>query len=164
MLRFGGDFYYPLDDLTEPHSLVLIGGGVGINPLYSIAQHSAELQSAGEGSAPSHVSLLYSAATAEELIFRSDIEEHCRQLHTFQAEFFVTREERESEGGGGEVNYRRITKADLEKTLSSGTSGRERTERTVCYLCGPPDMVDQLRAWLLQLNVREENIRCELWW
>ena len=142
---------------------MLIGGGVGINPLYSIFQHSAELLSAEKGSAPTQVSLLYSAATAEELIFRPDIEEHCRQLQTFQAEFFVTREGRESEGGGGEVNYRRITKADLEKTLSSGTHVRER-ERTVCYLCGPPDMVDQLRDWLLQLNVREENIRYELWW
>ena len=132
---------------------------MGINPLYSIFQHSAELLSAGAGSAPTQVSLLYSAATAEELIFRSNIEEHCSKLDTFQAEFFVTREK--SEGGEREVNYRRLTKADLEKALSVREGRRE---RTVCYLCGPPDMVDQLRAWLLQLNITEENIRYELWW
>ena len=154
MFRFGGDFYYPLDDLTESHSLLLIGGGVGINPLYSVLQHSADLVAAGAGPAPSQVSLLYSAARAEELIFRADIEKQCGELDTFQAEFFVTRER----GEEGEVNYRRITKADLEKVLG----GRE--ERTLCYLCGPPAMVDQVRAWLTQLNVSQENIRYELWW
>ena len=138
--------------------MLLIGGGVGINPLYSILQHSAELLSAAAGPAPAQVSLLYSAARAEELIFRPHIEELCRQLNTFQAEFFVTREG--AEGEDGEVKYRRITKADIERTLS----GRERTERTICYLCGPPDMVDQLRLWLLQLNISEDNIRYELWW
>ena len=148
MSRFGGDFYYPLDDLDETHSVLLIGGGVGINPLYSIFQHSAELVSAGAGPAPAQVSLLYSAARAEELIFRPHIEEQCRQLSTFQAEFFVTREGAEGEDGG--VKYRRITKADI--------------ERTICYLCGPPDMVEQVKAWLLQLNISEDNIRYELWW
>jgi len=155
-LRFGGDFYYPLDDLKETHSLLLIGGGVGINPLHSIFQHSAELVTAAARPAPSQVSLLYSAATAEELIFRQQIEERCRLTPGFQAEFFVTREM----GEDGEVKCRRITKADIERTVR----GRQRTERLICYLCGPPDMVDQLRVWLLQLNVSEENIRYELWW
>ena len=102
------------------------------------------------------MSLLYSAARADELIFRSDIEAQCRHRDTFRAEFFVTRERGESEDG--KVNYRRITKADLEKALSA------REERTVCYLCGPPDMVDQVRAWLFQLKISKENIRYELWW
>jgi len=158
-VRFGGDFYYPQEDLTEPHSLVLIGGGVGINPLYSILRHSAELMSSATTPAPSQVSLLYSASTADELIFRSDIEAQCRHRDTFRAEFFVTRERGESEDG--KVNYRRITKADLERTLSERG---ERPERTVYYLCGPPDMVDQVRTWLAQLNITEENIRYELWW
>ena len=156
LFRFGGDFYYPLDDLKETHSLLLIGGGVGINPLRSIFQHSAELVTAAARPAPSQVSLLYSAATAEELIFRQQIEERCRLTPGFQAEFFVTREM----GEDGEVKCRRITKADIERTVR----GRQRTERLICYLCGPPDMVDQLRVWLLQLNVSEENIRYELWW
>ncbi|XP_023333403.1 oxidoreductase NAD-binding domain-containing protein 1 isoform X3 [Eurytemora carolleeae] len=35
-VRFGGDFYYPTPDISGPHSLLLIAGGVGINPLLSI--------------------------------------------------------------------------------------------------------------------------------
>ena len=35
-LRFGEDFHYPPDSLEEPHNILLIGGGVGINPLLSI--------------------------------------------------------------------------------------------------------------------------------
>ena len=137
---------------------MLIGGGVGINPLYSILQHSAELVTAGAKPAPSQVSLLYSAARAEELLFRQNIVEQCSQRPTFQAEFFVTRER--EKGEEGEVKYRRITKADLERTLG----GRESSERRLCYLCGPPAMVEQVRAWLLELNIPEDNIRYELWW
>ena len=37
-LRFGGNFYYPCHDVIacEDHQVLLIAGGVGINPLASI--------------------------------------------------------------------------------------------------------------------------------
>merc|ERR1719319_1720818 len=34
--RFGGDFFYPPEKLLGDHSVLLLAGGVGINPLYSI--------------------------------------------------------------------------------------------------------------------------------
>ena len=155
-LRFGGDFYYPFEDLKERHSLLLLAGGVGINPLLSIFRHSGELLSAGDSSGPRRVSLLYTAATAEELLFKEEISEQCSKRETFTSQFFVTREKTGSE----EYTHRRMTKSDLENVLCD----KEDTERKICFICGPPKMVEQVKNWLIELNVSAENIRYELWW
>ena len=154
--RFGGDFYYPPPDLRGEHSLLLIAGGVGINPLQSILRHSSELVSAGASGGPSEVSLLYTAARAEELLFREEISELCSRSERIRAQYFVTKERTGSEG----FTDRRMRREDLENILSKS----ENSERQICYLCGPPGMVEQVRDWLVQLNVSAENIKYELWW
>lgn len=77
----GGDFYYdPLADKTEAESnLVLVGGGVGINPLVSILLEYRDLLRTTESHPeanirPGKVHLLYSARTECELVFRASIE------------------------------------------------------------------------------------------
>lgn len=77
----GGDFYYdPLADKTEAESnLVLVGGGVGINPLVSILLEYRDLLRTIENHPeanirPGKVHLLYSARTECELVFRASIE------------------------------------------------------------------------------------------
>jgi len=72
-IRVGGDFFY--DPVTSRgHDLLLIAGGVGINPLLSILNHVADLckgdNSLSADIRDSRVMLLYSAQTAEELIFK----------------------------------------------------------------------------------------------
>lgn len=73
MIRVGGDFWYSPGDrgLTD---LLLIGGGVGINPLFSMLSHHVRLQSrpnsesaAGRAGA---VTMLYSSKTENELLFK----------------------------------------------------------------------------------------------
>ena len=135
---------------------MLLAGGVGINPLLSIFRHSGELLSAGDSSGPRSVSLLYTAATAEELLFKEEISEQCSKRETFTSQFFVTREKTGSE----EFTHRRMTKSDLENVLCD----KEDTERKICFICGPPKMVEQVKNWLIELNVSAENIRYELWW
>ena len=73
-IRAGGDFYYTIDN-TDKHSgdLLLLAGGVGINPLYSILQHFQHLHSSHES--PNHgcipkATFMYSARNTDELIFK----------------------------------------------------------------------------------------------
>ena len=42
-LRVGGNFFHPSPGLSFPHSILLVAGGVGINPLFSIMQQCKSL-------------------------------------------------------------------------------------------------------------------------
>lgn len=152
--RFGGNFYYPCGGLDEEHSLLLIAGGVGINPLYSIWKHSAHLKQTSAQSSPKSVSLLFSAASSNEFIFCHEIEQDVKTLKHFTSSYYVTREKNTTT-----AFTRRIEKQDLKLELE-----KKAGSRTVCYLCGPPAMVDQTRLWLEELGVKEEDIKFELWW
>ena len=81
----GGDFTYAPPTTRDMGDLLLIGGGVGINPLFSMLQHHTWLlQTAhdnseqGPGSieprkdsmSVGRVCLLYSAKTKDELLFK----------------------------------------------------------------------------------------------
>ena len=42
-LRVGGNFFHPSPGLPFPHNILLVAGGVGINPLFSIMQQCKSL-------------------------------------------------------------------------------------------------------------------------
>ena len=150
--RFGGDFFYDETQHPADHSLLLVAGGVGINPLYSIIKHVQHLDHINSGQGPSQVSLLYSAASSDELIFRDDID----KIKTISSQYFVTRQAGLEDD---DTNNRRINKDDIEKCLSMSDSAR-----TVCYLCGPPQMVDTVREWLRDIGISNSMIKYENWW
>lgn len=67
MIRVGGDFCYSPRADRNLTDLLLIGGGVGINPLLSMLfHHSRLLASSDQVSAR----LLYSSKTKAELLFK----------------------------------------------------------------------------------------------
>ena len=73
-IRVGGDFCYSPLSYQELPDLILIGGGVGINPLLSIVLHHVKLAAGhsmpvGKGS----IHLLYSSRTEDELLFKVNI-------------------------------------------------------------------------------------------
>lgn len=157
--RFGGDFFYPLPELAHGHSLLLVAGGVGINPLYSILQHVHHTKKSGHSQSPDAVTLLYSAANRDELIFRDNIDLMCSSSnHNIRSKYFVTKEQ---SSNSDTVTFRRLNKSDLASCLDSSESTKN---STICYLCGPPDMVVQTRQWLHQLGIPSRNVKFELWW
>ena len=104
------------------------------------------------------VTLLYSAATRAELLFRESIDEVCSRREKVRARYFVTREE--GKAGGGETWGRRMERRDLEQCLETA----EDRARTLCYVCGPPGMVETVKCWLEELSISPQNIKYELWW
>lgn len=64
---------------------------------------------------------------------------------------------------------RRLRKDDLLPILDGytqeiGYQDRDRSG-TVCYVCGPPDMTDDLVSFLSQQpGMAQERVLCEKWW
>ena len=104
------------------------------------------------------MTLLYSAATRAELLFRESIDEVCSRRQNVRARYFVTREE--GEAGCGVTWGRRMERRDLEQCLETA----EDRARTLCYVCGPPGMVETVKSWLEELSISPQNIKYELWW
>jgi len=180
-LRVGGGFHF---EMTEEHwrkgtRLVLLAGGVGINPLMSILAHvvgwveakreEGEEEAAdaidgdGNGNCPLgekkeeegkgefQISLVYSAATRAELIFEEQIREWAK-LHAswLSVLLIVTREE--GEEGGWEGRRERMDEEVVWGAVEGGggEGGREgERERALVYMCGPPKMTDEVERILV---------------
>ena len=74
-MRVGGDFFFDPVPADPPVELLLVAGGVGINPLYSILLHAGDLlrlghASHGRGCHVGSAHLCYSAKNTAELLFK----------------------------------------------------------------------------------------------
>ena len=69
-IRVGGDFFYAPLTPDETTNLLLIAGGVGINPLISMLRHHVWLLSKATCTCTHAARLLYSAKNENELIFK----------------------------------------------------------------------------------------------
>ena len=189
--RVGGNFHYP-NQITKSvettnsngHDLLLVAGGVGINPLASIFLNAYEIKrSASEQNKVSHlrqVNLLYSSKTKEELIFRNKIESviSCTSLqkdyrigeqNQFNAKYFVTRQGDVDNLNDVSTKYKRIDLDELKEAVCTDADrdGDKKGPQIplYCYLCGPPEMIKQIANILISdLNVPEKHVFYEMWW
>jgi len=143
-LRVGGNFFHPSPGLSFPHSILLVAGGVGINPLFSIMQQCKSLSDNKAPGSPRALTLLYSAKKREELIFLEEMK--LREGWSLQT--FVT----------GEEGGRRLNQSDLEKALERMPG------KVVTYLCGPPTMTEAVAADLQDLGMNRGDVKFENWW
>lgn len=125
-------------------SLVLIAGGIGLTPLMSIIRYAT----AATPDVP--VTLLYSATSSDELIFRDELEALAARAPRFRCLFFVTR-------------------GPADGTLRAGHIDREVLQGytdpdAVYFVCGPPAMIDSMAAHLAALGVPADRVRFERWW
>ncbi|XP_026784062.1 oxidoreductase NAD-binding domain-containing protein 1 isoform X2 [Pangasianodon hypophthalmus] len=135
-VRVGGDFYF--DPMPSDHTvdLLLVAGGVGINPLYSILMHAVDLLRLPHAYTPGHTHLCYSAKNTKELLFKNSITGICREFpDKFSCDFLVTRQDFEIEPGlQSYTTSGKISQEVLRRHVNPG--------RTLCYLCGPPPMIE----------------------
>ncbi|KAL9967127.1 hypothetical protein ACROYT_G025298 [Oculina patagonica] len=92
-MRVGGDFYFdPNPDDPSP-DLLLVAGGVGINPVYSILQHVADIASDPLYQYTGKTTLLYSAKNQDELLFKDSLMKISKKCPSILCKFFVTKPE-----------------------------------------------------------------------
>ncbi|XP_020371722.1 oxidoreductase NAD-binding domain-containing protein 1 isoform X1 [Rhincodon typus] len=159
-LRVGGDFFFDPQPSDTPVSLLLVAGGVGINPLYSILLHVVDLHRM-QGSKPckykpGSVQLYYSAKNTDELLFKRSIINLAEEFSgKINCNFHVTQQSFEISGNMQPyVTAGRIS----ERTLAHVSKDN------LCYICGPPPMIEAVSQQLENHGVPKESIIFEKWW
>lgn len=119
---------------------LLIAGGIGITPLRSLAERLLSLDK--------DCVLLYSNRSQKDMVFRRELAEL-------------------EEGGGFAVHH--VLSGDPGWPGESGLLDAERIKRLVpdfaerdAFLCGPPPMVDAVKAALLSLGMSKTRIHSEV--
>jgi ferredoxin-NADP reductase len=130
---------------TEEDSIVLIGGGVGITPMMSIARYLTDLGWPGD------IFLLYGCRAPSDFIFRNQL----AALERRNPKLHVTVSMTGSEGTDWSGPRGRLTKELL--TLSVPDLASRRVQ-----LCGPPSMMEATKAILIELGVAPDQIKTEL--
>jgi len=148
-----GDFNYSKDKYPDVTSVVLIGGGVGISPLISILRNIYETQMKV---APTYV---HTARTTEECFLRESIKAMTHWRKDVKAYWVLTKEKQPENPTEFQklINYRsRIDKEFLAQIPTITTS-------SLCFVSGPPAMVNMVEEFLLEKGVPKENINTEKW-
>ena len=142
-IAVGGNVWYRRE-LSD--SLVLIAGGIGINPIMSILRYL-------DDAAPQvRATLLYSVRTPAELLYGEDIRQIAQHRRNLRAHFTVTRSQGHSwQGDSGRIDDVMLNRLRLER-------------EALYYLCGPPAMVADVRAYLGELGIDAARIRFESWY
>jgi len=160
-VKVGGDFFCdPCNFIaTSDHPLrdfdvLLIAGGVGINPILSIFAAFAEAKETHRISAK--VDLLFSAKTEQELLFKDRLNDIARHHSDMAVRYFVTRD---TEVAPKDMECSRITEDYLKTNLANRLN-----KQVVVYLCGPPTMIDGLVDSILECGIPEAHVCYEKWW
>lgn len=101
---------------------------------------------------PHKITLLYSARTPEEIVYRKDWEKFKLGNANFQLEITITRPEESSEKWNGHVG--RIDEELISK-YADNPSGK------IFYVCGTPDMVRAMMKLLVGMGVPPPEIKVE---
>jgi NAD(P)H-flavin reductase len=138
-----GSFTFP-PHVAEPN-IVFIAGGTGIAPLRAMLRHAIAAEPP-----PARVGLLYSARTPDEFAF---------------AEEFRALADR------GAIEFRQTVTRGM---ASDWPGARGRIDRaalqplvhgpdTLCFICGPRALVDDMPKLLTEMGVPKDKIRIEEW-
>ena len=136
-----GSFTFP--QTPEERRFVFIAGGTGIAPLRAMMRRALTLPHRNIG-------LFYSVRTPDEFAYEQEL----RGL-----------------AHAGEIELRQtVTRAsDADWTGPRGRLKREALEElvhdpaTLCFVCGPPTLVDEMPKLLADLGVPRERIKIEGW-
>ena len=135
-----GRFTFP----TEPaeRRFLFIAGGTGISPLRAMLHHALNVPH-------DKIGLLFSARTPAEFAYEREFRS-LAEAHRIELELRVTRDVDDWSGVRG-----RLGRDDLAPLVH----GRA----TLCFVCGPPALVQEIPQMLVNLGVPRERIKTEEW-
>jgi ferredoxin-NADP reductase len=136
-----GHFTFP--DAPVERRFLFVAGGTGIAPLRAMYRHSVA-QGYGD------VSVLYSARSPDDFAYAAELQELAGQGR-IDLRMTVTREADQAwTGQRGRIGR------DLLRPLLHGPE-------TLCFICGPRALVDDMPKLLADLGVSRDRIRIEEW-
>lgn len=139
-------------------SVVLIAGGIGINPLFSVLQNFATCLE-NDTAVAQEVLLIYAASSRAELAFEDEIRDAARAHPSRITVRFIVPDAPEAEEdytAGDSLTLEQITGALQSRSLSD--------QESICLLCGPPAMIEAAEFHCIALGIKPNNIHYEKWW
>ena len=143
-----GMFVYQNEIKEKYDEIFLIAGGTGIAPLRGIFNHILF------NNIQINITLLYSVKTPEYIIYRKELENLKKKYKNFNVVITITRPEESKEKWDGLKG--RIDKKIINEKIKD-------LEKTIFFICGPPDMVTTTVKYLKELNIKNEQIKIEKW-
>jgi NAD(P)H-flavin reductase len=134
-----GRFTFPNE--PEVRRFVFVAGGTGIAPLRSMLRHALHVPNR-------RIGLLYSARTPGEFAYEPELRLLARQGR-IELRLTVTRESPDDWTG----TRGRIGPDELAPLIHDPA--------TMCFVCGPPPLVEEVSKQLLELGVPKHLIRIE---
>ena len=137
-----GRFVFP--DAPQEDRFAFIAGGTGIAPLRAMLRHALHVRH-------DKICVLYSARTTSDFAYESELRSLAQngRIDLWQT---VTRE---SDDTGWEGSRGRIGRDTLAPLVEDPA--------TLCFICGPRALVDEIPRVLRELGVTEERIKIEEW-
>jgi ferredoxin-NADP reductase len=136
-----GTFTFP--PAPDETRFVFIAGGTGIAPLRAMLRHALHLPHRDIG-------LLYSARTPEEFAFEAELRGLARTGAIALRQTVTRAPDVEWRGARG-----RLDRAALGELVHA--------PETLCFVCGPRGLVDEMPKLLQEMGVARERIRIEQW-
>jgi ferredoxin-NADP reductase len=133
-----GQFTFPFN--PDERRFLFIAGGTGISPLRAMLHHALTVPH-------DEIGLLYSARTPSDFAYERELRSLADQGR-IELQLRVTREADEWRGTRG-----RIGRSDL-RPLVHG-------QATLCFVCGPPALVQEIPQLLEELGVPRRRIKTE---
>jgi NAD(P)H-flavin reductase len=137
-----GSFVFP--DSPRDHRFLFIAGGTGIAPLRSMIRHAIAARVAGR------IRLLYSARTPDDFAYLPELRGMARRG---EIELWLTATRHMTPRWRGAKG--RIVPPQLALLVDDPA--------TLCFICGPASMVDDIPPVLTQLGVDKARILLEDW-
>lgn len=137
-----GGFTFPAE--PQEDCLIFVAGGTGIAPLRAMLR-------AALAARRRRIGVLYSARTPDDFAYQQELESLERE---------------------GRIELRLTVTRDVAADRWSGTRGRIGSvelaslvhgERTLCFVCGPPALVERTATLLSELGISPHRIRAEEW-
>jgi ferredoxin-NADP reductase len=137
-----GRFTFPAT--TDERRFLFIAGGTGIAPLRAMLRHALHVPHEAIG-------VLFSARTATEFAYEDELRALAR-AGEIELQLRVTRDTVPDTWHG---TTGRLGRADLRRLVHD--------QSTLCFVCGPPALVDEIPRALEELGVPRQRIRTEEW-
>jgi len=129
------------DKIRDEKNVVCIAGGVGITPFMSMAK------AALEGIINCDLTIIYSARTYDDILFKEEIEEINKKNKNVKFVIVLTQEEKEGYGHG----Y--IKKETLEPYIK---------EFNTILMCGPKNLYKSMNSVLSEFNIPRNSVRYDI--
>jgi ferredoxin-NADP reductase len=137
-----GTFTFP--PAPAERRFLFIAGGTGIAPLRAMLHHALMIPHRDVG-------LVYSARTPDDFAYRDEWHALAR-AGRIELRQTVTRPDGDAAWAGGRG---RIGRTELEPLVHD--------RATLCFLCGPPTLVEETKKLLQDLGITDGRIRIEEW-